>query len=207
MENRKNGIVLIALIIIIVLAIGSTIFLISMISGGGNEVAKRTTEDFEKGILDYSFNNYKWTADVTGLKDSVNKDDVAEITIPSVVIKDGKEYNVEGIKGSGYGSYFRKCGNLNTIRISEGIKEINEWAFMKCESLKKVVLPNSVTKIEKDAFKNDKNLEEINIPNNIKIIEENTFYECENLKEIVLPEGVEEIKDCAFSRVYTDLQK
>lgn len=48
---------------------------------------------------------------------------------------------------------FSSCGALQSVNISEGVKNIGARAFSYCSSLTTVIIPNSVTAIADDGFK------------------------------------------------------
>lgn len=49
---------------------------------------------------------------------------------------------------------FSSCGALQSVNISEGVKNIGACAFSDCSGLTTVIIPNSVTAIADDGFKN-----------------------------------------------------
>lgn len=48
---------------------------------------------------------------------------------------------------------FSSCGALQSVNISEGVKNIGACAFSNCSGLTTVIIPNSVTAIADDGFK------------------------------------------------------
>lgn len=72
-----------------------------------------------------------------------------EITIPSTVTIDGKDYPVTKI---GNGAFWN-CRNLLSVTIPDSVTYIGEGAFEDCESIESYVIPDSVgDNIGKDAF-------------------------------------------------------
>ncbi len=49
---------------------------------------------------------------------------------------------------------FSSCGALQSVNISEGVKNIGACAFSNCSGLTTVIIPNSVTAIADDGFEN-----------------------------------------------------
>ena len=84
------------------------------------------------------------------------------------------------------------------ILISEGITEIEEYAFSSCGRLKKIVIPESVRQIGRSAFSGCSSLETITLPSGLTEIKDYTFSGCKKLKGIELPEGITEIEQDAF---------
>ena len=50
------------------------------------------------------------------------------------------------------GRAFENCPSLERVTLSEGWKEIREYAFYNCPRLKSVTVPSSVVRIQKEAF-------------------------------------------------------
>ena len=154
-----------------------------------------------------------------------------EVTIPATVTYNSIEYSV--IVGNGGAvteySYMGNDGSLQTVKmkitkvnVSEGItninnfafsgcttltavslpsslKEIGDGAFSDCENLKSIKLPNHITKISSFTFNNNKSLESITFPTGLVEIEDAAFQNCESLTSVNFPEGLTEIGDYAFS--------
>ena len=104
------------------------------------------------------------------------------------------------------------CGNafaqnevVERINIQEGVKKIEDWAFIKTTNLDEVVMPNSIEELGNAfiysgiktitfpdniqtvyGFVGCKDLEVINLPKNLITIEENFLYDCDKIKEINL---------------------
>lgn len=108
--------------------------------------------------------------------------------------------------------------DIKRIEIREGIKRINDDAFLSFTALVEIKLPLSLISIGKHAFAYCP-LKEIDLPENLTLIDEqafaysglvsvtipdkikeinNIFYNCSELKNVVLGNGVEIIKTNAF---------
>lgn len=114
---------------------------------------------------------------------------------------------------------FSGTANLNSIIISESIKEIGSRAFYK-SGLENITLPNTLEKIgymsfaechklsavkkasgtiadkgivDTGAFQNCVSLTEVNIPDNISYLKGYTFIGCEKLNKIFLPKSLKAI--------------
>lgn len=89
-----------------------------------------------------------------------------DITIPATL--DGK--NVTCI----YTDAFEYCNTIRSIKISNGITNLEYGAFFACMNVKKIEIPESVTYIGSDAFYGCINLEEIIVAeNNSNFMSEN----------------------------------
>ena len=76
-------------------------------------------------------------------------------------------------------------GELVTeLKIPEGVKEINNYAFYRCINLTSIVIPNSVISIGDSAFDGCEGLTCIEIPNSVTRIGMYAFDGCENLNEV-----------------------
>ena len=75
-----------------------------------------------------------------------------------------------------------------TVFIKEGVKKINDGAFMNCKNLQTVKIPNSMKSIGSWAFKNCINLQKINIPDNVTCSHD-AFDGCERYLQPTLPEA------------------
>lgn len=120
-----------------------------------------------------------------------------ELVIPGII--DGKNVTVIGA-----GAY-KKCTQITSVIISDGIRHIAGEAFLECENLKTIQLPASLERIgEVDnriywgAFTRCTSLEQIICPENLQMIGHRTFSECASLKDITLNENLSFIGDGAF---------
>ena len=97
------------------------------------------------------------------------------VIIPSTI--DGK--NIVGIgKGA-----FQHCTTIEYLRISEGIRYIEDGAFFDCSALKNCLLPQSLVRLGS----------ELNtLPNPTGVFEHTA------LEHIILPEAIRYIGKCAF---------
>ena len=84
------------------------------------------------------------------------------------------------------------------LTISDGVEQINKYAFNGANSLKSVTLPESLRIIELRAFAGCINLANINIPNGVTEIGGVAFEGCESLEAIVLPASLVRLDSSAF---------
>lgn len=82
--------------------------------------------------------------------------------------------------------------------ITDGITDINDYAFYGWEGLSQITIPQSVTNIGKYAFYDCRGLREIALPANLKTIGESAFNDCVNISHISIPPSVETIGEYAF---------
>lgn len=92
---------------------------------------------------------------------------------------------------------FRKCTELKSINLPEGLEIIGTGAFQGSGLTGKVVIPSSVKEIRENAFYEAKNITEINIPEGITTIAKNSFRAI-GITEINIPLSVTSICEFAF---------
>lgn len=83
---------------------------------------------------------------------------------------------------------FAERGTLESVTIPEGVKVIDEGAFLHCSSLTGVTLPDSVTEIETSAFYGS-SLKRIDVPRGVTKISERAFNGCTALEAIDVDES------------------
>lgn len=93
---------------------------------------------------------------------------------------------------------FSNMYRLESIRLTDKIKVINEETFKYCENLKIIVFPSELERIDSAAFMGCKSLESIELPDSVKVIMNSAFENCSNLKEVKLPNSLKEIKAYTF---------
>ena len=143
-------------------------------------------------------------------------DDEKEITIPSLVKRNGLKYDVLGVNDEafkdkalkkvtiedGIGKIcikaFENCKELTQIIFGTGLEEIGDYAFYGCEKLKAVKLPNSVKEMGSYAFFMCTSLESINCPASLTEIKDYTFEYNEALKSFDFGRKVKKIGEAAF---------
>lgn len=112
------------------------------------------------------------------------------VAIPAKI--SGKKVTVIGKKA------FCEKTSITSVTIPEGVKIIDDGAFLICEGLKKIVLPNSVTEIRYQAFLRCSKLESITLSENLTKIGNQAFSGCGSLKKLTIPAKVKTIGDEVF---------
>ena len=82
--------------------------------------------------------------------------------------------------------------------MSDGLLEIESWAFIQCKTLKSIVIPSTVTIINNSAFEGCESLEEVDLFDGMLDIGSNAFDNCVSLKKIIIPSTVQRIGSHAF---------
>ena len=106
-------------------------------------------------------------------------DEPVDVTIPSSVMINGKEYSVTSIGYSAFGG----CSSLTSIEIPNSVTYIGELAFHST-SLTSIEFPNSVTSIGTHVINSCPNIESVEIPSSLTEIGDYNFIYCPNLKSI-----------------------
>ena len=91
-----------------------------------------------------------------------------------------------------------KSTDIESCKIGDGCRFIDNSAFMNCKKLKSITIPNGVTNIGENAFYSCEKLATINIPESVRSIGQYAFYNCESLTSITIPDGVTAIENSAF---------
>ena len=82
--------------------------------------------------------------------------------------------------------------------MPNGVKEINDCAFMHSPALTGVTLPSSVKTIGSCAFSYCDGLTSIEIPGSVTAIKMYAFSECKHLKSVTIPDSVKTLGDDLF---------
>jgi hypothetical protein len=96
-------------------------------------------------------------------------------------------------------SAFKRCTQLTTVALGEGLEEIGWGAFNQCTSLREIVIPPRVRVIGGYAFARCTQLATVELGEGLEDIGEGAFEKCTSLLEIVIPSRVRVIRDGAFS--------
>ena len=75
-------------------------------------------------------------------------------------------------------------GDLRVVEISEGVTEIENYAFQDCWSLASVTISDSVTWIGERAFAGCRSLASVTIPHSVTVIAAEAFRGCTSLARV-----------------------
>lgn len=96
---------------------------------------------------------------------------------------------------------FSNDSSLDSIYISNNVKEIGELAFDCCSSLRVLAGLDSndyISYIRSYAFRGCSSLKSIILPKHLSVIGDHAFTACESLQQISIPASVDTIMYCAF---------
>lgn len=88
---------------------------------------------------------------------------------------------------------------VKELVIPDGVKTINNRAFISCQGLRTVTIPKSVTNINYRAFYNCDNLNTVNIEGNGTDIASNAFADCYNLNTLNITGSITSLGEYAFN--------
>ena len=159
--------------------------------------------DVKVGGIYYGLNETERTAYVTYDNSTYYNSYKGDISIPSIILYDAKEYSVTSI---GYRAFydcigltsvtipnsvtsigseaFKNCTGLTSVEFGSSITSIGEYAFYKCTGLTSMTIPNSVTSIGSGAFQYCSELTSVSIPNSVTSIGGYAFSYCSGLNEV-----------------------
>ena len=89
---------------------------------------------------------------------------------------------------------------VTSLRIDDGVTEIQDSQFTKLGDLENIEIPSSVTKIGTNAFSGCKKLILTKLPDSISSIGRSAFAYCSSISELELPKNLEEINESAFRK-------
>ncbi len=162
---------------------------------------------YTSGVISYLVNEDGEVIIVGSHKDSGRLEIPAEINGKPVVRigSDAFEYSdisciviPDSVKTIG-SEAFNECYLLESVELGNGIKEIEERAFVNCTKLKEIKFPDSVKTIGEGAFAYCEKLESVDLGNGIEEIGLSAFEGCAALKEIKIPDSMDNIGMFAFS--------
>lgn len=76
--------------------------------------------------------------------------------------------------------------NVTEVILPEGVKELEQRAFLRAHNLKNISIPSSLRIIGNDAFRFCDSLEKIELGPNTEYLGDGIFYGCKHLEEIVI---------------------
>lgn len=93
---------------------------------------------------------------------------------------------------------FMGCSQLDIVTLPSSVEELGKWAFSICTSLSSLIIPENVIKIGEQLCDGNVSLETAKIDTPISTIPRFTFRGCENLSSVVISEGTGYISEGAF---------
>ncbi len=73
--------------------------------------------------------------------------------------------------------------SITSVKVPEGVMEIQQNAFYHCTALREVILPESIRFIRQNAFTGDTALEKINLNDEVEVIASHAFDGCTKLND------------------------
>ncbi len=160
-----------------------------------------SAHDFEVDGIYYNFNgynnniqNYVVTVTYQGTTHYEYEEYSGDVTIPSSVNYNGKNYTVTAIGDNA----FRSCTELTNVTMPNSMLSIGALAFYNCSKLASVTIPNSVTSIGNNAFKFCKGLTSATIGDAVRTIGDEAFFGCNILNNVSIGTSVTSIGSSAF---------
>ena len=132
--------------------------------------------------LEYEFDAISCSWIVKGFKDGVGDEDKGDVVIPAF------RYDGNPVMSIG-DSAFKRCENIESISIPDGLENIGDFAFKSCKNLESIMIPNGVRSIGKEAFYGCNLLEEIVIPASVTSIGNSALAYCTKLESIKVDSG------------------
>lgn len=85
-------------------------------------------------------------------------------------------------------SQYSRRDDLERVRIPEGVRRVDDFAFYGCDNLEAVELPDTLTEIGEAAFAQCGRLAEVRVPAGVSVIGRSAFAGCGSLRSVELPE-------------------
>ncbi len=117
-----------------------------------------------------------------------------------------KEINIDTITTLGR-EVFYYCTGVTSMRIPEGITELQGSMFGSCTALTEVSLPSTLEVIGDNCFYNCVQLASMELPPRVHSIGANAFLNCGSLKRIALTETVTMVGSLALGFYYDENQE
>ena len=150
---------------------------------------------FTIGNLYYQINADSISVTLVGPVDATQV--AGEISIPTTIIYNGKDYPVTRI---GKNAFISSGGLTGSLTIPNTVISIGENAFLACSGLTELHLGNSLDTIGPAAFYGCKGFTgSLTIPNSVRVIETAAFYGCTGFNgALTIGNSLTRIEDAAF---------
>ncbi len=96
-------------------------------------------------------------------------------------------------------SAFENCSSLSSVSLGNGVTSIGKGAFLGCTQLESIVVPDSVRSIGMSAFEACGRLESVSFGTGLTEIGDYAFSLCSGLEQIIIPDNVQRVGNGAFS--------
>lgn len=96
-------------------------------------------------------------------------------------------------------SVFRENTNITSVRISNNVTSIAQYAFSDCPNLEEIIFPERLTELERYAFQKCTSLESVTIPTGLEMIGGAAFYGCTSLVNVTIPDSVTYFEASVFN--------
>lgn len=119
----------------------------------------------------------------------------------TVLIISGTGCMKNDVERDGCGNYYpwsKFRGNVKTLVLSEGVKNVAAYAFLDFAQLSTLNLPSSISDIGKFAFSGCSSLESVSIPSGVTCLPIGVFNKCSSLVSVDIPNTVTTIEKSAF---------
>lgn len=93
---------------------------------------------------------------------------------------------------------FHDNNTIKSVKVSEGVTDIGQFAFERCENMEEIILPSTLLTINKYTFEKCSSLKNIEIPENVTNIGLGAFKECNSLTKVDIPKNVSSIGGALF---------
>ena len=80
---------------------------------------------------------------------------------------------------------FWSCPNLQSIKLPQSVKIVDNDAFLNCQSLVSVIIPEGVTEMRSLVFRSCKALEQLKLPSTLTCIGDGLVKDCTSLKSVL----------------------
>lgn len=120
----------------------------------------------------------------------------------TVLIISGTGCMKNDVERDGCGNYYpwsKFRGNVKTLVLSEGVKNVAAYAFLDFAQLSTLNLPSSISDIGKFAFSGCSSLESVSIPSGVTCLPIGVFNKCSSLVSVDIPNTVTTIEKSAFA--------
>ena len=96
------------------------------------------------------------------------------------------------------GVLMKYIGSGGDVIVPEGVRLIDDNAFLYCKSVQTIRLNEGVVRLGWNAFRGCEQLTEVHLPDSLCVLFPHSFAGCISLKRITIPEGVTNLRERVF---------